>query len=626
MRYGVYLTSLMIGVLILVLLLDNYSRHSQPNNNTRESDAGRDNIPIPLDSIDVPGKNVDPVRSDAIGTQPEGDFLLLVNAKDGSGAPLPGVAVAIESLWGDVSQMPALTDAAGKTFFQFDNPAVVRVVGTRHGAASIAGPIAITSHMPQEADLVFASCVGLRVRVVDDRGNPVDGARVSIGSKPLISNRTNLDDVAMQKSRTGADGIAEFSRVPDSVAYICVLKTGLFAPVATIRTPPEGGEHTIVMVMGETVGITVMDERTDMPIARIAVHVNIAESAIPSPEHNTGILITDEQGTVEFSRPNDCLASCYIRGEVEYHGYGLIDPGVVSYKLLARRGGEVRCVLVPHGVVIPSMCSIEYCDGDSSDYTRRTSDVTSDNSVTVEHQGTRTSPRFRIRVDGGSSKWHSFRGRMPVSPLDVHMYPDVSLTGAVLEHGTDLALGSCIVSAIDILDTPVSFISPPIAKCVMRTVTDSEGRFELWVPPGRLYELKFDCGIYGQTSAQSGVDSAARHVDVGRVCVDNSASLRLALTRKGRPVASCFGWIACHDLGHVESSALTTVPTPSFRTMFCTDAAGVATIESMPSGRHVVLIAGPSALPPERIPGSFFQARLLVDTLPGDNGIHKLDL
>lgn len=510
-------------------------------------------------------------------------------------------------------------DDTGFAMLEFPGPGLASVEATHHGRRETRYDVPLLPGQVTNVELQFATRVELRIAVRTESGQPVAGAAVTVTERPPITvgRRTWIDSGLT--AGTDSEGIARFEYTPRSVFYARVHAPGRYAPVAGFRATSEPvQEHVVTMKIGECVTLTAVDGRTRQPVADVPIHIDLDFEVVGSVEGNIGVLVTDGSGRIRFCRPGKARATYQVRATEAWHGHGWIEPGISELTISMSPGSELRCRPVARGFPVPGPCQVDYDLPDRGRILREPGMRDEGGAVLARYQGERSSPAFRLRVDGvGCSAWTFHRRKIPAAPIDIELLDLQRVHGRVLDAHSGSPIPGLLVHVGEVRGPAFAMLGVPWMFDTGSSLTGPDGRFEAVMPPGNLLELRVFGGPahgthFGLVDLRTSPDG-----DVGDIRLSGSSVLELLVTGKGRPEGFCFGWLVRRGLADQGPD--------SFRRLFRTAHDGRAVIDGLAPGKYSILLSGPMPCPPDTAPSSLTEPPTVC---VGERGVtrHAFDI
>lgn len=592
------LVALALLALTLVLRLSNREADGLPTTNATgpaESKATPAVAPTnrePSSSgVQLPDRTSESARQ-----SPKASLSVAVNKA--SGAPIPLATVTLTSQIGATTS--AMTNASGDASFMELEP-MVGTVHVQHGEdREEIRDITILAGECHQVTVVFAARSRLRVLVRTEQGTPVEGATVSIqGHSSLWVPRTGSATAPRQSRATDPQGVAEFRHVSGAPVLISVEKAGFYAAPRTIRLGEE--EETEVLIVGapgELVSLLVIEKGTHQPIPGIPIHINWDTNSGVSDSEAPGIRVTDHEGRLRFCRPEGVSVSCFIRGSLRWQASALIPLGVHEIVLEAESGEILWCLpVLPPSVPSPAHYEVQYATTWHPRIETKLSRPREDGAIPIEAQGFSKSPQFRIVIpEVAASTWQQFEKTRPQNPVPVTLHPWSSIEGRVAITDPSVNVGSIMIEVFSARQAFVQALEPPMAKPHGVYHPKADGRFEIPVPRGSIYELRIRGGrVLGSCFRLVDLTNLPK-ADLGTIEFSGAGTAELEIMVSGRPFRFGYGWLVSPksfwDVGDTT------------RVLFRADHLGRATVEGLYPSAYEVVLSGPHNEPPDVVPGN----------------------
>ena len=529
-------------------------------------------------------------------------LMLLVSVADHLGAPLPDARVLFLPEIG--TPLEGRSDLSGSCLLRSDNPARGMVRAEFMDRAEEVADVFVSGIEPTVVRLQFQKWISIQVRVEDTSGAPISDSQVTLGEHLFVHYPDRPVQRPMSR-RTDEHGFADFPHVGGASFQVLVTKQGYFASRKGYRAGYEE-PHLVVVVMepGEQVTIRALSDRDNQPVANVGIYVNYDVSMRQASTRAPGIMLTNDAGEVQFSRPVGTGGSCFVPSDFEWTGAMSLPPHENLVTLRLSQGEAARCRIRIAGTheVITAPCTLQTKKGFRGLISSEAVFPDQDGLFAVEHQGNVYSPFFRFELPGvGFTSWKSLSNKSMLGrPVELEMRPYSVVNLIAFSVASNAPVSGARIEVREIERDSESFLESPHSRVVSSTTTDDQGQGVLHVHGEGHYEVMVDGGA-SLGRAWRTIDFArAPGLDLGRVILDGRGSLDLSIVHSGRPAAFYHGWLVSDSLGEPGGR------TDRYR--FRTGADGRALVTGLSLQTYRILISGPSVRPPVTVPSGWRMA------------------
>lgn len=330
----------------------------------------------------------------------------------------------------------------------------------------------------------------LRVRVVDERGNPVSHAWFGVdewrGAKSLFNElHPNVKDSKIPRGSNN-QGIYEWTWAPDDAVKFTISAAGN-SIAREVSFTADNQEHKFVLQSALNITGRVSDARTGRPVDKFTiVRVDDFGNGLYAVEWQDAAV---QHGGKFALKPQD-RTDAAIRVRIEADGYRTAMSGPFrvgdskttwDFKLEPAPALRGRVLQAGHGVVGVKVYLATQSQG--FDWPRDKFQVTNNYSVTTNGQGEFSFPaqfeQYRLFAisDGGYADIACLPDQ---SPGDLELKKWAHVEGRLFQAGKPVPNSEIF---LDIIDT-TRFAGKPYVQCRQSAETDAEGRFVFdRVPP-----------------------------------------------------------------------------------------------------------------------------------------------